>query len=344
MSRLLSGLNLVHFFRMTDDTGIFQHAKYGVPDRFYGYTTDDNARALIAAVKLYAMSGEKEYLELVFRYLPFLYYARDGRGRFRNFMNYERQFLEKTGSEDCYGRCVWALGTVWSYKDILPSSLTFLAREMLEEAVPQTDTLVFPRAMAYAVIGMKISGLPEFKERIIRSADRLVECFQHCASEDWLWFEESITYGNAVLPWALFAAWNMVGDRKYLNVAENSFNFLMKISLKDDVFSPVGCRGWYSKGGVPATYDQQPLEACETIFACREAFAATREEKYKIWAGVCLDWYYGKNIAGQSMIDPQTGGCFDGVKQQGLNQNQGAESLISYILAELCMREWQEGK
>ena len=328
-----------HIFRMTDDTGIFQHAKYSVPDPTHGYTTDDNARALIMAALLYEIEEDPRYLDLAYRYLQFLLHAWDG-DWFRNFMNYQRSFLEERGSDDCFGRSIWSLGIVSSAAH-LPSGLRKTAVHLLEEALAKCRKLRYIRGKAYTLLGLCKWESPQAEKYIELLATPLAEALAKNARGGWFWFEDELTYCNAVLPLALLEAGCVLNNEDWLSAGKKSLDFLLKNTFRSGVFWPVGCKGWFKKGGVPARFDKQPVEACETLIACLQAYELTGNLSYRAAAEDCLAWYAGKNSAGISLIDPETGGCRDGITTDGLNENQGAESLISWHIARST---WEKAK
>ncbi|MGQ9558188.1 MAG: glycosyltransferase [Desulfurispora sp.] len=325
-----------HIWRLTDDTGMFQHAKYGVPDPSSGYTTDDNARALILAVLLYEHTGRRRYLNLAWRYLSFVLYAQKDRGKFRNFMAYNREFLEQEGSEDCFGRCLWALGyTLASSRT--PVSMKHACREMIKKALPAVQELQFARGWAYSLIGLGYLESAGTRELINILAGSLLSQYRKQRSPDWQWFEDTLTYSNAVLPRALFSAYQILPEPEILATALESLSFLEKICFEPGFFKPVGCQGWYTRGGRPAPYDEQPLEAGEMILAYLAAYRVSGRKEFLVKASRCLEWYHGNNSCGLSLIDPETCGCYDGITGSGLNLNQGAESIVSYGIARLAL-------
>jgi len=325
-----------HIFRMTDCTGMFQHAKYGVPDPSEGYTSDDNARALIMAVMLYEASGSKKYLDLAFRYLSFLFYA-ESDGWFRNFMDYDRCFAEKKGSQDCFGRCVFGLGFTAS-RPALPESIRSAAEYLLKKTLPGCQSLAFPRSKAYASIGLGLWRNKAARGELKNMAAGIAAAYEQSADPDWCWFEQNITYCNAVLPGAMFVAYEASQEKRYLEIGVGSLDFLLKSTFKDDMFCPIGCNGWLEKGKSAAEFDQQPVEACGTLLACLKAYEMTGKQSYADKARDCLLWFTGKNISGESLIDRDTGGCMDGITPKGCNRNEGAESLVSWIISSLALR------
>jgi len=329
-----------HIFRLTDDTGMLQHAKYSVPDPRHGYTTDDNARALIMALKLYERYEEKKYLDLVYRYASFLLNAQDEKGWFRNFMGYDRRWLEKEGSEDCFGRCVWAVGYALSGKKTT-GGLKHCLCYLLEKARPHIKTLRSPRARAYAILGLARLGGEEDIRLVKETAGSLCRQYDLYRRDDWRWFEDIVAYGNSVLPWSLLAAYRVSGEERFLRVALESMEFLEGITLGNGFFKPVGCHGWYPRGGTPAEFDEQPLEACEAVHAYAELYEITGSRDHLGKARTCHAWYLGENSGGISLVDGETGGCYDGLTPSGPNLNMGAESLVSYVLSYLKITEFE---
>ncbi len=329
-----------YLFSMTDDTGIFQHSVYGVPDPRKGYTTDDNARALILATTLYECLKDKDYLFLAYKYLSFLLNAQKEDGSFQNIMDYNREFREEEASEDCFGRCIWALGRT-SASFSIPTNIKRACQEMLKRALLDFPELTSPRAKANVIIGLsyleETAGTTKLIDKLSKS---LTEQYHRFKDGDWHWFEDSVTYGNAALPWSLLRAYQILKKDSLLDTAKESTSFLSDLTLKGSCFKPVGCNGWFMKGGDPAVYDEQPLEACEMILLYTELYEITKEKIYLEHAAACFRWYSGSNISGLSLIDEQTGACYDGITKTGLNYNQGSESIVSYGMAFLGMSKY----
>lgn len=335
-----SALDDSHIFRMTDATGIFQHAKYAVPDPAHGYTTDDNARALLVAAMLWERFRVPRYLDLAYIYLRFILNAKNGDG-FRNFMDYHHRFSEVTGSEDCFGRVIWSLGYVVSSSS-LPRGLRQAAAFLLRETTGRAYRLQSIRGRAYTLLGLSLWQGAD-TNLIRKLAGDLVRLYQQNSGEGWRWFEEKITYCNASVPLALLAAFARVPEKKWLETGLASLDFLLTATIREGIFQPVGCKGWYERGKEIALYDQQPVEAGETLLACVKAYRITKDRRYLDAAETCYDWYLGKNIAGVSLIDPDTGGCMDGITPDGPNKNEGAESLLSWFFAWLVWDEVTNG-
>lgn len=334
MSSAYKDLDFVNYlFEFTDDVGIFQHSKFGVPDRNHGYTTDDNARALILAVMLYERFKKKRYLKLICKYVSFVHYAQNDKGMFKNFMNYQREFLENQGSEDCFGRCIWALGRTISSTSV-PQNVKNTCTCILNDATKNIETINYPRAKAYTIVGLSFLKDSEEMCKYIESLSMsIIEQYKKVNDIDWHWFEDSMTYGNAFFPWALFCAYKILEKECYLEIAKESMDFLESIVMKPNFFKPIGCNGWLVKGLTPATYDEQPIEACEMLYAYMENYEVTKNKKCLNNALKCFNWYKGKNSKNLSLIDKETGACYDGINENGLNLNQGSESIIAYGMA-----------
>jgi hypothetical protein len=213
-----------HFLRMTDDTGMYQHTRFAMPDYGHGYTTDDNARALIVAVQLHASNPDNKYLELIYKYLSFLNYALTADGKFKNFMGFNRVFIEEEGSEDCFGRCVWALATVSSSSD-LPKNAYRMARHMLSQMEVHFTNLTYLRAKAYTLVGVCLLKDAKHLESIHVLASDLQRLYHENSRPDWRWFEQSMTYSNAMIPCALFLAYEATQNQEYYRIAVESFDF-----------------------------------------------------------------------------------------------------------------------
>lgn len=325
-----------YLYLLTDDTGMLQHSKYAVPDPRHGYTTDDNARALLLVILLMKEYPQKAYEKLLYRYTSFLLNAQTSQGKFKNFMSYERHWLEEEGSEDCQGRCIWALGTAMA-DPIVPAGVKTVLGSMLRAAVPNLASLKFLKAIAYALVG--VAPLPDrtSQELVVKLGENLLEHFKSASDSHWKWFEPALTYGNSMLPWALFAAYQATHKKDFLSVAETSLDFLIDQTFTQNYFQPIGCNGWLPKGGLAAQFDQQPIEACETILTLQTAFKITQKASYLKRAMQCYEWYEGNNSERCCLIDNVTGGCYDGIRQNGANGNMGAESQISYGVAYFTM-------
>ncbi len=345
MAIRLPPLKIDYLKALTDDTGVFQHAKFCVPKRSEGYTTDDNARALVACVRYYSLKKDPQMKQLASIYLAFLNHMQKPDGNFHNYLAYERTFLDVDGSEDCMGRTLWGCGSALNSN--LPHDMRMVAKEVFDLGLPWVWKTTSLRFSAFAIMGIS-EYLQAVQSRDLRQsagklADSLVQHYLDERRGDWHWFEPHLTYDNARLPQALFAAYRLVGDRRYLDMAKEALEFLIKTQMVDGVFVPVGNDGWYKRGGNRALYDQQPLEAAAMVDVAADAYFATKEKRYLLVADTAFEWFLGRNSKKVMVYNPDTGGCCDGVNANCLNRNQGAESSISYLLARLRLEELRQG-
>ncbi|GMV19174.1 MAG: hypothetical protein AMXMBFR56_73980 [Polyangiaceae bacterium] len=341
----LPAVELEHLSALSDSTGVLQHALYDVPRREDGYCLDDNARALLAMVLMDSPGGEqaKVVRPLLARYLAFVRHAFDGdRRRFRNFMSYSRSWLEAAGSEDSQGRALWALGALVGRSP--NAGWRILGSQLFHAALPPLLDFTSPRAWAFALLGMDeylaaFAGDGEVQALRNDLATRLVELFVRARRPDWAWFEDSVTYSNASLCQALIASGSRMGDERVKQVGMTSLTWLVEIQTDaHGDFAPVGSNGFFRRGADKARFDQQPLEAGATISACLEAERATGDPRWAERAVTAFGWFFGKNQLGAALIDAQTGACRDGLHADRLNENRGAESTLSFLLALLEMR------
>jgi len=337
----LPELRLDHLLRMTDDTGIIQHATFSVPARESGYCVDDNGRALIVALHADRLGSSRETKRLVSTYLGFLHAAQTGEGRFRNLMSYGRVFGDEAPSEDCTGRALWALGMA-SHLSI-DEGQRMLARQMFERGLPFAGELG-PRGSALTMLGIT-SFLIAYPE-VTPAADmlgglsaRLCGRYREQATDDWRWFEPAMTYDNALLPLALFRAHKHTKDALALEVAIASLAFLERTCFRDDRLVLVGNEGWHSRGGVMADSDEQPIDAAAFVLAFRGAYLSTGNHHYLRRMRESFAWFLGANRLNASIYDSATAGCRDGLGATTPNLNQGAESTICFLLSLFEMLE-----
>jgi glycosyltransferase involved in cell wall biosynthesis len=338
----LPRLNTAHLLGMTDDTGMLQHAIFSVPNTCEGYTTDDNARALIVSNTLSenatSVSGT-DYVKLSRRYLAFLWLAfNSDTGRFRNFLGYDRKWLEEVGSEDSHGRALWALGTVLGHsKD---AGLRGAAGRLFQSAMPATLNFGSPRAWAFSILGMQayldwFPGDKAVQGARNMLANRLLHIYEQNCTGTWQWFEKSLAYSNARLSQALILAGCRSGNKKMIAAGIESLEWLLAVQHQGDegIFVPIGSNGFFSEGKEKARFDQQPVEACATISACFEAYRLIHEQRWLEDAQQVFGWFLGKNDLQVPLYDAETGGCRDGLHPDRVNENQGAESTLSFLMA-----------
>jgi len=354
----LPELNLGHLHRLTDDTGMLQHSIFTIPNRKEGYTTDDNARALVFTVLLEqlvrtgAASPALTTADASCRYLAFLEHAfNPATGRFRNFLGYNRRWIEANGtghaSEDCHGRALWALGTVLGRS--ADQGLRGAAGRLFEYSIPAAMEFYSPRACAYTMLGIQeyLSSYPGDRDaQRVRSAlaQRLLKMYESIRTPDWNWFEDVLAYGNARLPQALLLAGSACSDDRMVSAGLEALDWLVTSQRceTNGHFVPIGSQGFYRKGGEKARFDQQPIEAAGAVSACLEAFRVTGDSRWRGEAWSAFNWFLGDNDLQLPLYDSATGGCRDGLHPDRANQNQGAESTLSFLMALLEMRSLQE--
>jgi len=344
-SKMISSTNvpepkMEHLRRLTDSTGILQHASFTIPNFNHGYCVDDNARALVVATKYFRIFRDTKILKLLTPYLSFLQYCQMEDGWFRNFVSYDRHYLDEGGSDDCFGRALWGLGYTIAFA---PTPFRALSKELFDKALNRLDNLTL-RGTSYAILGLhyfldRYPGASEVRRRADDFGSILLDAFRKSSSKKWRWFEDTITYGNATIPHAMFLAAYRSHRDDYMEVAEDSLNFLFDIQLEGDHLSIVGNNGWFPKDKEKAQFDQQPIDASDLIEACKTAYRTTKNKIYLDRMSQCFDWFLGKNDVGDAIYDFRTGGCCDGLTPSGANLNQGAESTLSFLLSLMTMYE-----
>jgi glycosyltransferase involved in cell wall biosynthesis len=347
----LPELKLNHLNRMTDDTGMLQHSIFTIPNRGEGYTTDDNARALIFAVLL-EQHGKDDLpsVNSTSLYLSFLEHAFNSeKGRFRNFLRYDRRWNEPVGSEDSHGRALWGLGTVLGRSQDL--GCRGAAGRLFEFSLPAALEFSSPRAWAYTLLGIQeyLTSYPGDRDaQKIREAlsRRLLDMYESIRRPDWKWFENVLAYGNARLPQALLLAGTACSDDRMISIGLESLDWLSKTQHceMNRHFVPIGSQGFYRQGGEKARFDQQPIEAAGAVSACLQAYRVTGDTRWRAEAWTAFKWFLGDNDLQLPLYDPATGGCRDGLHPDRANENQGAESTLSFLMALLEMQSLQESE
>jgi hypothetical protein len=323
-----------------------------VPNFSEGYTTDDNARALIAAILMeqLGVAAASESTKLASCYLAFLWHAfNPATGRFRNFLSYERKWHEAEGSEDSHGRALWGLGTVLGRSK--SPGLRGTAARLFEAALPAIGSFSSPRAWAFATLGLQeyLDSFPgdraatQIRDEMAR---RLLECYSSSRSAGWNWYEEVLAYSNARLPQALISCASRTSDASMLAAGIESLEWILAVQRCEvkGHFVPIGSQGFYRRGGEKARFDQQPVEACGAVSACLQAFRATDDERWLKQAWSAFNWFLGDNDLQIVLYDSSTGGCRDGLHPDRANENQGAESTLSFLMALLEMRLQEEAE
>ncbi|MGZ6315894.1 MAG: glycosyltransferase family 4 protein [Anaerolineales bacterium] len=332
-------LKLEHLHSLTDETGILQHATFTIPDYRQGYTTDDNARALLVSALLGEL-GNKEAIALATRYLAFLWFAFDPETRrFRNFMDYQHNWLEDRGSDDCHGRALWALGTVFGRLNT--SALDGMAGRIFQQSLPMIRETTSPRAWAFAILGIheylqRFDGDRRAVQVQEELAGRLMSLYQQERQDSWRWFENGLSYCNAALPHALLLCGESLHNTAMLEAGLESLRWLVDVQRPEGEaghFVPIGSNGFYSQGGERARFDQQPVEAQAMVSACLAAYRITSEKFWHNEAQRAFEWFLGRNDLNLPVYDATTGGCRDGLHPDRPNENQGAESTLAFLQA-----------
>lgn len=332
-------LRFEHLLNMTDATGVFQHASYTIPNFEHGYCTDDNARALILTVLLEELGNESPaVLRAATTYAAFVNAAFDAEhGRFRNFMTLDRRWVRAPGSDDCFGRAIWALGTCVGRSR--RADFQYWAVELFNRSLPAVVELASPRAAAFALLGVheylrRLGGDRRVDQLRESLTTRLMDLYESTATKDWPWFEGIATYDNARLSQALILCGQGAGKPRALEIGLRTLKWLLEVQRSPHGhLRPIGSNGFYRRGGECAQFDQQPVEVQATVSACIAAWSATGDATWLSEARLAFEWFLGRNDLGLDVYDAGTGGCRDGLHQDRVNQNQGAESTLAFHLS-----------
>lgn len=339
---ILPPFSLDHIKRMTDDTGIIQHAKFGIPNLKEGYCLDDNARALLMVLMAYKQKKHPQALELSPVYLSYIHYMQRDDGLFRNFLSFSRNFLDEVGSEDSFGRAIWSLGYLLGNA---PNDAYYQSgKEIFFDAAPNFEHLRSIRSIANTVIGVcyYLKSNPHDEEmtgRLRKMVYVLVNEYQQNRTDNWHWFESLLAYDNAMLPLSLLHAATILNDETVTNIAMESMHFLSALTLKEGYLSVVGNEAWYVKDGKPSMFAQQPLDALASVLMFQQVYVLTKDKTYLDKLYISFMWFLGENDLRMSLYDFETKGCCDGLERSGVNRNQGAESTLAYLIAHLTVLE-----
>lgn len=325
---------LDHLAVLSDDVGVIQHALETVPDRKTGYCTDDTARAFIVALAFLRLNpNDRLGQRLASIYLSFLGHAQMEDGRFHNFMDYDRRWSDDVGTPDSCGRAAWALG--YGVANAPTPAWRRVCTTHLDRALPSFESLGHVRSQAYAAIGLAHAYTairdPKYAEALRSLAGELRNAYESTASDGWQWFENAMFYDNARLCEAMIRAGRALAEPHFHEVGLRALAFYETVTTENGVHVPIGNHGWYSLGGHRARYAQQPLEACAMVEAELAAFDLTCDVGHFASAELAMDWYYGKNSRGVVMA--QGGGCCDGLEEESVNTNMGAESTLALLAA-----------
>lgn len=347
----LPPIRLDHIYRMTTDFGMIQFAKISQPDMDSGYTLDDNARALLTLCMHYEMFPNEKDLIYMQKYLDFIIYCQQPEGNFLNYVDADKNFTEQNQSvnlDDSNGRAIWALGYLISKKSILPSELISLARITMEKAIPALENIYSTRAMAFGIKGLyhyqhELSKVP-VALTVKTLADRLVQMYNHVSEKDWEWYESYLTYANSLLPEALICAWLVTGDDQYKQIARESFNFLLSHIYTESGIEVISNKNWFIKGQEKEKFGEQPIDVAYTIMALSKFYDVFKDPEYSHKLVVAFNWFLGHNRLNKIIYNPRTAGCFDGLEEDNINLNQGAESVLSYLMARMTIEQHLEVK
>ncbi len=325
-----------YFFNLTDNIGVLQHAKFSIPARREGYTVDDNARALVLVTRALTRWPDGRLSDLQRRLLAFLLLMQSENGQLHNLMDFSQRIMDQPSVGDHLGRTLWAMGAVINSK--VPTGMKKSARLIFDRALPWIEKSTPPRTKAYGCLGLAERLMAEPNETNLTSnlqnmAASLVESYAGSSTPGWEWFESILSYDNARLSQALFAAHKLLGDAELLDCAERSLTFLMKTTTVNDMFVPIGSNGWFVKKGNRAVYDQQPIEAGTMIETTITALNSVKSAAYERALRRAIGWFFGLNTKSAQVYDVASGACYDAITPVGVNENQGAESTISFLLA-----------
>jgi glycosyltransferase involved in cell wall biosynthesis len=342
---ILPPFSLAHINRLTDDTGIIQHAKFGIPNLKEGYCLDDNSRALLMVLMAYRQMKDKRALELSPIYLSYIHYLQNANGTFRNFLSFNRNFLDEVGSEDSFGRTIWALGYLLGNA---PNDAYYQTGKLVFfNAAPNFEKLKSIRGIANTMIGISyyLKSNPSddtMTERLRNLANGLIKHYKENRAADWHWFESLLAYDNGILPLALLHSAEILNDEKITKTAIESMNFLTSHTLQDNYLSIIGNEKWYKKEGERSVFAQQPIDAMAMVLMYHQAFHVTNDKEYLNKLYTSFLWFLGENDLRMSLYDFETKGCCDGFESYGVNRNQGAESSLAYLISHLTVLQAYE--
>ncbi|TSA27779.1 MAG: glycosyltransferase [Bacteroidetes bacterium] len=340
----LPAINLDHLKKMTTHTGIIQFSKINQPDLSSGYTLDDNARAMIALGMYFKLTGNKGVIHDIQKYLGFIKRCLQPNGDFLNYIGKNNESTiqnEAVNLDDANGRAIWALGYIGSLKGLLPGTLISEADAMIERSLLRIGMVRSTRAMAFAIKGLfyYTIGKKSSPHRILIKtfADRLVQMYRHESNPAWEWFEGYLTYANSILPEAMLYAWLLTGETIYKEIARSSFDFLLSQIFNENGIEVISNKNWLQKGQVAGHFGEQPIDVACTIMTLSKFYDIFKDEDYRLKMETAFNWFLGNNRLHQIIYNPCTGGCYDGLEETHVNLNQGAESVVSYLMARLTM-------
>ena len=335
---LLPEFSMKQILRLTDDTGIIQHAIFGIPNLKEGYCLCDNSRALLLALMAYRMKKDEASLKLIPVYLSYIHYMQNDDGNFRNFLSFSRQYLDEVGSEDAFGRTIWSVGYLLNYPP--NNSYRQIGQLIFDRAKPHFDNLQSIRSIANTIIGITYylrSNMSDdaMIEKLRELTYKLIDHYNINNRDGWHWYEALLAYDNAILPLAMLHATSILNEDKIRKVAFESMNFLVDTTMKSGILSIIGNEEWYMKDGERSVFAQQPVDAMGMVLMLRQAYNITGDKTYLTKLFKSFRWFLGENDLRMSLYNHDTRGCCDGIESYGINQNQGAESTIAYLFSYL---------
>lgn len=344
----LPEINLHHIQQLTTDFGMIQFSVLNLPDIESGYTIDDNARALIAVCKHYAVTKDESDLDLIRKYFTFLEFCLQPQGHFLNYVDKDKAFTAQnyeTNLSDSNGRAIWAFGYVASMKGTLPIQLVHRAVIVLEDVSKRIPDMYSTRAMSFAIKGLyyyhSMFPLASTRGLIRLLADRLVQMYIHESNKEWEWFESYMTYANSLVPEALLCAFEVSNHEPYRNIAKTSFDFLLSHIYNEQGIKVISNKGWMRKGEIPEDFGEQPIDVAYTILALSRFYDTFGQIDYLLKMETGFNWFQGQNHLHRIVYNPCTGGCCDGLEEDHVNLNQGAESTVSYLMARLVIEGYR---
>ncbi len=345
----LPNINLKHIKKLTSHFGMVQFSNINQPDISTGYTLDDNARAMVAICQHLELLNDEANIDLIRIYLNFIKYCFQKEGDFLNYVDENGLFTmqnDETNLEDSNGRAIWALGYLISLEDYFPTDITDNTIELIEQAILNIKKMYSTRAMAFVIKGLYYYNTQHPSERnislVTALADRLVQMYKHEAEPQWQWFESYLTYGNSILPEAMLCAWYVTNENIYKTIAKNSFDFLLSKIFVENKIKVVSNKGWLQKGSEITEVTiggEQPIDVAYTIMALNKFYNCFGANAYHKKMNIAFSWFLGNNHLQQIVYNPCTGGCYDGVEENCVNLNQGAESTVSYLMARLTVEK-----
>lgn len=340
-------MSAAHLKRMTTETGIIQFADISRPDISSGYTLDDNARALIAGVRHHKITRSTSDILLIDTYLNFVKLCQQEDGSFLNYVDEHGIFHIKNhyvNLEDSAGRAVWALGELMAGSNLLNNHFYTTAADIIEKAIPVIRKFESPRAIAFTIKGLYHYNImkkdPDIKNCIAELADNLTSKYHKVFDKGWKWFEDYLTYANSVLPESLLYAYLATTNELYRHIAISSFDFLLSVTFMPEEIKVISNRGWHKKGDVINQFGEQPIDVAYTILALDIFYEVTGNEEYRRKIEIAFSWFHGNNHLHQIIYNPVTGGCQDGLEENNVNLNQGAESTVCYMIARTVMEKY----